>query len=45
MQLVGDGGPADQAVQEQWDLAIQHALAGEVDAEFRFLDTDGGSPH
>lgn len=44
MQLVGDGGPADPAVQEQWNLAVQHALAGEVDAALRFVVAESDAP-
>lgn len=40
MQLVGDGGAADPAVQEQWDLAVQQALAGEVDADMKLTSSD-----
>ena len=45
MSLLADGGPADPAVQEQWDLAVKLALAGEVDAALRFVSTDSGAPY
>ena len=45
MSLLADGSPADPAVQEQWDLAVKLALAGEVDAALRFVGIDSGAQH
>ncbi|MDQ1813813.1 hypothetical protein RBA41_10900 [Massilia sp. CCM 9210] len=40
MSLLANGDPVDLAVIEQWNLAVQVALTGEVDANFRILSAD-----
>lgn len=40
MSLLADGNPVDSAVIEQWNLAVQLALTGEVNASFRILSAD-----
>ena len=44
MSLLSDGGPADPAVKEQWDLAVQRALAGEVDVDMKLTGAVSGAP-
>jgi len=44
LSLLADGGPADSAVVEQWDLAVQLALAGDVDADLRLVRADSDAP-
>jgi len=44
VSLLANGAPADSAVLEQWDLAVQLALAGDVDAGLRFVRADSYAP-
>ncbi len=44
MSLLANGAPADSAVVEQWDLAVQLALAGDVDADLRLVRADSDVP-
>ena len=43
MSLLVDGHTADPAAREQWDEAVQLALAGDVDANLRFVPVGGGA--
>lgn len=43
MSLLADGGTVDPAVFEQWDSAVQLALAGDVDADLRLTRSDSGA--
>jgi len=44
MSLLADGVPADSAVREQWNSAVQLALAGDVDAGFGIVRSDSNIP-
>lgn len=44
MSLLVDGHTADPGAQEQWEEAVQLALAGEVDAQLRFVPLGGEAP-
>lgn len=44
MSLLANGAPADTAVVEQWDLAVQLALAGGVDADLRLIPANSDAP-